>query len=117
MRRLLDIITEPDNTITDMKTSIPHSTRMRERAVNDCGMFELKNGSRLCNRVFCCGRSAAGGIGKGDHIFYFGDNGTEPAIAESVKKRKNGWYVRVNGRWVAMRNCQLQSEWAKENEQ
>ena len=112
------IATEPDNTITKMsKITHEHCAAMRKLAEADCGIFELKHGARLCNRIFCCGRSAAGGIKDGDHIFYMGSNGTEPGIAERTKKSLAGWRVRINGRWVMMRNCQRQDEWAKENNQ
>jgi hypothetical protein len=101
-----------------MSTITPaYCAAKRKEAESNCGIFELKNGARLCNRVFCCGLNVAGGIRKGDYIFYRGDSGTEPGVVDAVKKRRTGWHLRINGRWVAMRNCQLQSEWAKENEQ
>jgi len=100
-----------------MEAKSPTCADRRRAAESNCGIFELKNGARLCSRIYCCGRSIAGGINEGDHIFYFGSNGTEPGIAGTIKKRATGWHVYLNGRWVAMRNCQLQSEWAKENAQ
>jgi hypothetical protein len=79
--RLLDIITEPDNTITNMKR------------------FE-----------------------QGDHVFHFSKkHGT--ASGKVVRMGASGHNVKVEFEpgiegtvWVKAANCQLQSEWAKENE-
>lgn len=114
VKRLLDIITEPDNTIVNMSQA-----HQRAAAANNCGMFTAKfpEAKPLCNRIHCCGLFIAGALNVGDYIFYFGNNGTEPGIVQDRKRRNNGWHVKINGRWVRMSNCQLQSEWAKENEQ
>jgi hypothetical protein len=85
MNRLLDIITEPDNTITNMLQPT---------------------------------------VTPGDYIFYkTAEGATHPAVvmACSMLGRKRGRCVKIdgpNGRtvWVSVSNCQLQSEWAKENE-
>lgn len=82
MNRLLDIITEPDNTITTMKPSR---------------------------------------FSQGDHIFYRDEDGaTNPHTVQRTNYRGivRGWWVLLDdGRWVKSANCQLQSDWAKENDQ
>lgn len=61
-------------------------------------------------------------IQEGDFIFYRNPEGAhEPHEVREVRHRgvsRGGRWIRLeDGRWVKVSNCQLQSEWAKENEQ
>lgn len=58
----------------------------------------------------------------GNHIFYRNlDGGNDPHVVLEVRHRgvsRGGWWVRIDdGRWVKSKNCQLQEEWRKENNQ
>ena len=57
----------------------------------------------------------------GDYIYYLNPNGGhDPHKVLDTRHRGyvSGWWVLLDdGRWVKSANCQLQSEWAKENAQ